>query len=74
VAELFTLAIETETLDLGKSGKGTERSQRISMGKQLARSGPRHREYRIMLSGEEKRAKRWRLGSNTENRPLNVDA
>ena len=63
VAELFTLAIETETLDLGKSGKGTKRSQRISFGKQLAAKRDRViGEYRIIPSGKEKGgAKRWCL-------------
>ena len=68
VAELFTLANETETLDLGKSGKGTERSQRISFGKQLASKRDRViGEHRIMFSGKERGAKRWRLASTRKS-------
>jgi len=62
VAELYEIAMETETLDLGKSGKGTERSQRIILGKKLVQK----RDcviggYRITSTGTVKRATKWCL-------------
>jgi len=61
VAELYQIATATDCLDLGR---GTERAQRITLGKRLAKQRDRvvgH--YRITESGTEKRATQWRLVS-----------
>jgi hypothetical protein len=62
VAELYEIAVETDTLDLGKTGKGTERSQRIVLGKKLVKKRDRVvGDYRIVSVGEGVRAAKWRL-------------
>lgn len=58
-ATLFPLAQETELFDLGK---GSERAQKITFGKQLARQRDRViSEYRIVQTRPKQRASMWRL-------------
>ncbi|MBW6503262.1 hypothetical protein K0B90_03150 [bacterium] len=62
VSELYDIAVATDTLDLGKTGKGTERSQRIVLGKKLVKKRDRVvGDYRILPVGEGVRAAKWRL-------------
>jgi hypothetical protein len=62
VADLYDIAVATDTLDLGKTGKGTERSQRIILGKKLVKKRDRVvGDYRILSVGEGVRTAKWRL-------------
>jgi len=59
VSELFDIAISTEGFDFGK---GSERSQRTSFGKQLGKQRDRVvGDYRIQQTRTVQRLKRWRL-------------
>jgi hypothetical protein len=61
VADLYPIAVDTDCLDLGR---GTERAQRITLGKKLSKQRDRVvGNYRITESGVEKRATKWRLVS-----------
>jgi hypothetical protein len=59
VSDLFEIAMDTEGIDLGK---GSDRAQRITFGRQLGNQRDRViGDCRIVQSGVVKRVKRWRL-------------
>jgi len=59
VADLFSIALTVEGIDLGK---GSERSQRATFGKALSQQRDRViGEYRIVQTRKVQRLQRWRL-------------
>ena len=61
-AELFPIAEKIEGIDLGKSGPGTEKAQRTSLGAQLRKHKDNvYGEYKITKAGKTRRASVYRL-------------